>query len=127
MLLNMTEGSRARTQEETEDWVLELPDRVAALSQETDLVAIRTGLVREVGELIRMALLNKKSYTNKDGETIEQAAPDFSATARFVEMLGRWLLLEPDELVERAEKIRKRMQRVEKKTAETLAGAPAPS
>ena len=103
--------ARARTREEIDDFFLELPGRLSALSQEADLVTVRQGLVREVGEVIMLALTKKRSYVNKAGDLLEYDEPDFASASRLYETLGRWLLLDPDELIERSEKVRRAFER----------------
>lgn len=107
---------RARTQEETEDWLFELPGRLEALSQEADLVIVRTGLVKELGQLVVMALTHKRTYTNKDGDSLEYHAPDHSAAARYMALLAPVMLKDPEEIFETSAKIRKLLEKTVKGT-----------
>ena len=88
----------------------ELPDRIEKLADESDLVIVRRGLAREVCITIRAAMTKKRTFY-KDGEAFEYDEPDFSAVMKGYEMLGRWLLLDPDELIERSEKVRRAFER----------------
>ena len=103
--------ARPRTREELEDDLLELPDRLAKLADESDLVEVRRRLVWEVGETIRLSLMNVRTYVSKKGEPVEFEAPEFSSAMKGWELLGRWLLLDPDELIERSEKVRRAFER----------------
>jgi len=89
----------------------ELPERLADLAQEADLIDVRAKLVREVGDTIQRALEHTRVYPGKDGEAREYAQPEFSAAMKGWELLGRWLLLDPDELIERSEKVRRAFER----------------
>jgi hypothetical protein len=104
-------GSRARPHAK------DLPDRLAELAEEADLVSVRSKLVREVGETIKQALEHERTYVDKAGEMQSYAQPEFSAAMKGWELLGRWLLLDPDELIERSEKVRRAFERGGKKAA----------
>ena len=87
-----------------------LADRFAALADEADKVIVLKALMYTLGECCERALNNTRTYV-KDGVATEYDMPDHSAVARYLETACRYLVLDPDELIERSEKVRRAFER----------------
>lgn len=92
-------------------------EKLSAMAGEADVLVIRQGLLAMTGEALDAALNNRREYV-KDGELKSYADPDFNAVARFLDLAFRYLVgprVEPEELVETSENIKRLLRKAEKK------------
>jgi len=87
-----------------------LADRFAALADEADKVIVLKTLMFTLGDCCEKALSATQTFF-KEGQPVEYPKPDHNAVARYIETACRYLVLDPDELIERSEKVRRAFER----------------